>query len=31
MARYETTKHDEITFKHKQKSDMKRKLARKTI
>ena len=31
MARYETTQHDEMTFKHKQQLDMKRKLARNKI
>ena len=31
MARYETTQHDETTFKHKQQLGIKRKLARNTI
>ena len=29
--RYKTTQYDEMTFKHKQQLDMKRKLARNTI
>ena len=31
MARYKITQHDEMTFKHKQQLDMKRKLAQNTI
>ena len=31
MTRFETTQHDEMTFKHTQQLDIKRKLARNTI
>ena len=31
MVRYETTQHDETTFKYKQQLDVKQKLARNTI